>query len=348
MPTLAAYRADFGDRHNARREITTGVFYGAAYTGTPTGTNARRLVVSSDLASMNRAGASGEAPGASANYEWTYVPSTGEQMRVVENGFTSYATASSVLTGNVSGSDAEIVGYLIQDRNLAVALPPDTLVETGGRFPTLPGQELPSLHWAINEALQVMHWPYKLPIPGDGTKRYEVSALAPWLKRQEQLIRVFLNDPDDGTGPQPMQGKVWLEQDGQYVYLHVPQVMDVGQTFYAQVRRPCNTWIKVGAWRDSTVGLVNENDEALPEVNRVTPVAWWQLCTRMAERGPSAKSDGWATAAVEAEKDAAPFVEDQPDPGTPQRRYGYAVPRHPRGKAWVATGYGGIRRWPVR
>lgn len=348
MPSLADMRADLGDRHNGRQEITTGVWYGNAYTGTATGTNSRRMIVSSDLAKVNRAGTSAEVSGGAANYEWVYVPDTGEQRRIVENGLTTYATASSVLTGNASGSDSEVVGYVILDRNLDIALPPGTLVEFGERFPTLPGTELPSLHWGINEALQVLHWPNKLAITGDGTRRIDISALAWWFKRKEQLIKVFSSDPDDGTGPQPMAGKSWIEQDGQYMYLHIPEAVSTGTTFYAQVRRPSHTLIKRGSWIDSTAGVIYDNDEALPETDRVTAVAWWQICQRMAERGPSAKSDSWMKAAAEAKAAAAEFVQLQVEPDTHKRRYGYAVPRHPRGKVWTATGGASIGRWPRR
>ena len=89
--------------------------------------------------------------------------------------------------------------------------------------------------------------------------------------------------------------------------------------------------------------MVNETDEALPEVDRVTAVAYWMLADRMAKRGPKPQQADWAKEAAEAAKAAAPFLEWQVEAPTPYS--GVRIPIHPTGKAWRPSAYG-RRRWP--
>ena len=141
-----------------------------------------------------------------------------------------------------------------------------------------------------------------------------------------------------------MQGRAWIEPDGEKTYLHVPEAVAAGAAFYAQVRPPAATWIRVGGtWATSTVGLVNETDEALPEVDRVTAVAYWQLCLRMSRKGPKPQQEEWSKEASMAAQVAAPFVEWQVEPDT--HYSGIRLPRHPTGRSWRPMSYGG-RRWP--
>ncbi len=219
-----------------------------------------------------------------------------------------------------------------------------------------------------------------------------------------------------------MLGKSWLEPDGEKMWLHVPETIASGSVFTVQLRRPCNTWIKVrrtavlratvtagavasiavvdggagylstdtltvtiaggsgatatatrtgdaitsvavgaggsgyvqatvhvtildptGTWATSTVGPVNDLDESLPETDRVTAVAYWQLCTRMARKGPKPQQEEWEREAKMAAAVAAPFLEWQVEAPTPRR--GTRVPRHPSGRSWRPT-LVGSRRWP--
>lgn len=344
MPTLTAYRRDLAQKAGMLKIVTTGALYSGAYGGAASGSDAARRIVSSDLGLSNLAGTAAEIPPTAYDYQWTYAPASAEQRRVVKNGYSAYNAAVDVLTGHNASADAYIVGYLTVDRAHATTLAGNSTVEILGRFPATSYEELPGLHWAINEALQVMHWPRKESVTGDGTRRIDVSSSFPWLKRDEQLIRVFRPDGNDGTGPQPMPGKTWLEPDGEKVYLHIPESVASTATFTIQVRRPCHTWIKAsGTWATSTVGLVNETDEALPEVDRVTAVAYWMLAARMAKRGPKPQQADWEKEAKEAAAIAAPFVEWQNEPPTPYS--GVRVPRHPSGKGWRPLSYG-RRRWP--
>lgn len=343
MPTLAQFRRDLAQKASSFKLLTTGVLYGGTYQGTASGTDAARRIVSSDLGLANLAGTASEIPSTSRDYQWTYVPSTAEQRRIVKNGYSGYNAASDVLTGQNAGANAYVVGYVTVDRAHASTLSAAIEAEILGRFPVTSYEDMPGLHWSLNEALQVMHWPRKETVTGNGTQRIDVSSSFAWLKRPDQLIRVFDVDPTSGE-PDTMKGRAWLEPDGEKMYLHIPRAVTSGATFTIQVRRPCHTWIKVsGTWATSTVGLVNETDEALPEVDRVTAVAYWMLATRMARKGPKPQQVEWEAEAKQAAADAAPFLEWQVEPPSPYS--GLRIPVHPTGKAWRPSAYG-RRRWP--
>ncbi len=344
MPTLPSYRRDLALKASTFKLLTTGVLYSGSYGGAASGSDAARRVVSSMLGNANLAGTQGEIPGTAYDYQWLYVPSTAEQRRIVKNGYSAYNAASDVLTGHNASADAYIVGYVTVDRAFASTLSGNIDAEILGRFPALSYEETPGLHWAINEALQVMHRPRKETVTGNGTKRIDVSSSFAWLKRPEQLIRVFDVDPASGDEPQVMRGRSWLEPDGEKMYLHIPEAVTSGATFTIQVQRPCSTWIRSGGtWATSTVGLVNETDEALPEVDRVTAVAYWQLCLRMARRGPKPQQADWEAEAKQAAAEAAPFVQWQVEAPTPYT--GPRIPKHPTGRSWRPVQYG-RRRWP--
>ena len=328
------------------KEITTGVLYSGTYQGTASGADATRRVVSIDLASSDRAGTGPNMAAGSANYFWVYVPSTGEQRQVVANGYNSRATAASVLTGHNASADAYLVGYYTVDRAFSANLSANISVEAINTFPVLSRDQLPGLHWAINEALGVMHWPMKVSVTGVSDRlRYDITSTMPWVKQTSQVIRVFTPEDDSDVGPEPMAGQFWVEPDGDKMYLHIPQAVDTGDTFSVQVKRPTNTWIRSSSvWATSTVGLVNEADEALPTVDHVTVVAYAILADHMAKKGPKPQSEEWTKEAITARDAARPYLDLQVEPMTPKRDWGYRVPVHPYGKQWRSTM--GLRRWP--
>lgn len=346
-------RLDFAERYCGVKQVRTGVLYGGVYSGTATGTHARRRIVSTDLAAVRKDGTNAELDTSTKNYRWVYSPTTVEQRRIVHEGYNAYATAVSTLTGHNSSADNEIVGYTTIDRAIDTAYPADTPLEFHGRFPVLPGEELPSLLWATNEALQLQHWPFKLAIAGvTGTQRYDLYSTtinAWWVTRRDQLVEVFRAETDATIGGDPMQGRKWLEPDGEHMWLYVSEGVATGETFTVQLRRPCHTWIKLGGaeWRDSTVGLVNEADECLPAMDRTSAVAWAVLARRMALRGPKPEQEGWAAEAAKAEVACADFLTNQVEASTPMRQKRNRVPWHPTGKVWrPMSGAGSRRRWP--
>jgi hypothetical protein len=423
VATLRELRADLAAKASSYRQVTAGVLSSGSYSGVASAADATRQVISSDLGAANLASTSAELPSTAHDFQWVYRQATGEQRRVVKNGYSAYNLASAVLTGHPSGADSSVVGVLTVDRALVGAIYPGETVEVLGRFPAHAYEELPGLHWAIREALAVIHWPIQISLTGDGTNRQDVASTYPWLKRSEQLIRVFGVDPANGYGPAPMSGKAWLEPNGEHVYLHIPTTVASGDAFTAQVRMPALYWVRVrraarvtatvtggavasiavndggagylstdtltvtitgagtgatatatrtgdaitsvavnaggsgfvqattrvvvadptGTWAASTVGPQNDLDEVLPDVDRVTAVAYWQLALRMSRRGPKPQQDEWAREAAMAAETAAPFVTWQNEPPTPRRRL--RLPGHPLGRGWRPTHVGG-RRWP--
>jgi hypothetical protein len=429
VPNLRAFRRDLGLKASALKLMATGVLYDGAYQGTASGPSATRRIVSSDLASQNLAGTGALLPSSSYDFAYTYAVETGEQRRVVKNGYSGYNAASDALTGHDPGADSLIVGYLTVDRAHATTLPAASEIEVLSRFPVQAYESRPGLHWAINEALATIHWPHKIAltaVSGANARRYDLATAAPWAQRPEQLIRVFLPDASDGTGPAVMPGRSWIEPDGEHVWLHIPQQLSAGSAFSVQLRRPTSTYILVkrtarataalasdavdaitvvdggvgyastptvtltggggsgatatatvadgvvtaisvtaggsgytsaptvtiGApdtttWTDSTVGLVNDEDEALPEVDRVTAVAYWHLCLRMARQGPIPERATWAEEAKEAAAAAAPFVQWQNEAPTPPSRQPYILPTPPSGRRSGLRLVGAGRyRWP--
>lgn len=351
MPSLREIRRDLAERHFGYKPIRTGVRLNGAYSGTASGTHARRRIVSSDLAKTRLDGAAAEADSTEKNFTWIFAPDSWEQRRIVTDGYASSVAASTVLTGYATGAGSEYVGYLTVDAALDAALGADTEVEEHGRFPVLQGENLPSLHWGINEALQLMHWPFKISISGTtGTQRVDLKDSTNdlwWLTRPDQLVRVFSPQTDDTIGPDPQEGPAWIEPDGQHMWLYYPERIATGQTFTAQLRRSLHSWIKDQGvtWRDSTSGLVNDTDECLGAVDRISAVAYAVIARRMAEKAPKPQRDGWATEATRAEDAVKSILEMQVEAPTPTRQRQMRVPRRPQGgRPMVPVGYG--RRWP--
>ena len=347
MPALTAYRKDLARRAGVLKELTTGVLYQGAYAGTASGSDAARRIVSSDLAAVNRAGTAAEAPATAQNYRYVWAPTTGEQRKIVQNGYAPYNAASSVLTGHSASADAFIVGYVVLDRALAAALTGNVAVEIH-QWPILANEERPGLHWAINEALGLIDWPRKVTITSvTGQTRYDVASAIPDLKQMGQLLRVYRAEEDAATGPDVMIGRPYLEPDAEKMYLHVPEGVTTGENFTVQARLPAKGWIRVdGTWASSTVGLVNETDEALPPVDEVTAVAWALIARRMSKKGPKPQSEEWAKEAAEAEAAVVDILANPVTPMTPRNRRTYRVPTHPTGKSWRPAVPGWRRGWP--
>ena len=422
MPALSAYRKDLARRAGVLKEVTTGVLYSGSYGGAASGSAAARRIVSSDLASSNLAGTAAELPATSQNYRYAWSPTTREQRRIVANGYTAHATASSVLTGHNASADAYVVGYVTLDRALAATLAGNVAAEIH-QWPILANEERPGLHWAINEALSLMHWPRAVSISGvTGQSRYDLTSTAPWVKQTGQLIRVYRPEEDSATGPDPMLGRPYLEPNGDKMYLHIPEDVATGETFTVQLRMPCLNWILVKrqayatanvvlgevatytvndggtgytsatatvsgngtlatasvtvsggsvtavtpvtaglgytaatvaisapnatTWTASTVGLVNDQDEALPAVDKVTAVAYALLARRMVKAGPKPQAEEWAKEAEQAEAACRDILAHQVEPHTPRDRRTYRVPTHPTGKSWRAAVPGWRRGWP--
>lgn len=427
MPKLSAIRKDLARRAGRLQEFPTGVLYASLYQGTASGSDGARRVISSELAAINLAGTGPGIMSTAKTGEWVWIPWSGEQRRILSGGYNAYATATSVLTGQNVSADNLIVGYVTLDRPLAAVLPPDTDIEITDRFPVLSSESLPGLHWAINEALSLMHWPRSVTVTAvTGTARYDLSTTAPWFTDPGQFVRAYRHHDDSTQGPVPMAGKAWVEPDGEKIYFNIPanETVTTGENFTIQVRMPALNWINVkrqarftvtitggavsavtvvdgglgytsvptmtvtgtgssatltavvtngsvtsvtvnaggsgyaqgstvvtasaptGTWASSTVGLVNDDDEAIIPVDRVSAVAYAILARRMVKNGPKPQAAEWAAEADAAEKEVRDILEHQPEPMTPQTNRLWAVPKHPMGRSWRPATLGVRRGWP--
>lgn len=425
MPSLLQNRLDLARRAGVCKEIFTGVLYSGNYQGTPSGTEAARRIISSDLAAVNRSGTGAEKPASAENYRYVWVTRVATQRKVVQNGYTAYEAAASVLTGQNASADARIVGYLTLDRILPITLPLYTAVEIH-QWPIRESEERPGLHWAIREALNLIHWPRTISVTGvSGTERYDLSTLAPDLKQTGQLIRVFRPETDSTKEPVPMIGRPYLVPDGEKMWLHVPEDVATGDVFTVQLRLPARGWVRTrrrafatptvvagavtaitlnddgglgyesatvsisgdgsgatatatvsggavtgftvtaggsgytaGAtyvtvsepdtttWAYSLFGPVNDLDDTLPPVDKVTAVAYAIMARRMAKLGPKPQAEEWLKEAQESEAGVLDLLTHQVEPATPRDRRTYRVPTHPTGKSWRAAVPGWRRGWP--
>lgn len=252
MPTKAQYRTELARSFND-------LFFGIAVTGSTTTVQIQTLITSDTGASTGR-----------YDGAWIYNATTNQQ-RQVKNG--SYVLATGQLTVTTpwtapSLGDAIYITWLC---------PSEVAPFTGdSAYLTF-----------INKALRRIGHPDQITEPA--TVNHYVTITRPWLDRPERLLRVR-------ESAQIESGEVYdsgwrrpeLEMLGTSPTLHLrtPFLTATG-SLVLDVIRPADTWIKVaGTWAESTVGLVNETDEARPTLNEVTDVAILEVCQVLPWRSP--------------------------------------------------------------
>lgn len=109
-----------------------------------------------------------------------------------------------------------------------------------------------------------------------GQRDYSLATW-PWLDREERIVDVRVLDVM-GTSYVPTSKRWELRPNGRGgATLHFVEPYRFPSGSYTArlvVRRPADTTIEVGgSWGDSTVGLVNESDEAPVELDQLIPVA---------------------------------------------------------------------------
>lgn len=159
----------------------------------------------------------------------------------------------------------------------------------------------------VNRALSRIVAPRRLAITiVPGQQAYSLAAY-PWLDREERYGWPAL---PDGT-PQPKilepgpTGGIqipadWrrphLRLDGQSPYLELesPFVAGTVGTLTVNAMGPASSFIKVGStWAESTVGLVNQTDEALPSTEDVIAIGKLIAFETLRARGASSASGNW-------------------------------------------------------
>lgn len=147
------------------------------------------------------------------------------------------------------------------------------------------------LRSCINNALREMWTPHRLSITGvTGQPSYSLSAYEEWLdpeavlELRRQALSSSLNSFPAGTFDSV--------RDADSLTLQVAPTLPGSDASTLEVFRPLDTWIKVGGvWGASTVGLVNDSDEALVNPDLVVAVALAHVYEALASGPDGARYD---------------------------------------------------------
>lgn len=325
MPvSLTAARRALGRKLVAYEQGTTGIETAEGYAGTAEGSDANRAMVTSDLETTARSGAQPTASTDAWTGAWVYFPDLDPpvQRRVAQNGFAPSVLASSITDLEEDPEDVpKKTAVLYFERALVEPMEPDLVWEGHFRLPVLDQARLSGLHTIINRALRVMMIPDRISISGVSNQyRYDLTT-HPWLEQGAQLAGTWDYETVSGTDPYPLPGRNRLRFDGQARYLileggHVP----TGQTFYVDVYRPASSWIKTSStWAASTVGLVNETDEAAVPLDPLVLVAAYHAAEVLELKDPRAPDVYWGRKKLEYAVAAAPYMKFGQAEHAPQR-----------------------------
>jgi hypothetical protein len=297
------------------QQITAGVQAsppGGAYVGVAASAltlDAQRAIVSSDLAKSSLSGGQ-DVRTDLYDGQYAYVLTNPPEQRLVTlDGYTPRDIASSVTDQTTS---PVAVGYLILERNLGSVLPAGTVVELH-THPPLDADGAPGLHTFINQALTAMRGMLRRitisTIPGQ--QAYSLAAYG--ITHQWQLGQVLGLSPS-GQEPYSARGAARLRNDGGITSLVFAGGAPTVSTFYVELYLPRSAWIKHnGTWSLSTVGLVDDADEATGEVNEVALVAYYHYCQYRMIEADGTVNPTWANLARLAAKAARPFLEHGED-----------------------------------
>lgn len=218
-------------------------------------------------------------PTSALAYAWIYVPGATfpKQRRVTA-------------TGLNAGS-----GTITVDGAFGAPVANGSVFEVHGLFPAMREASAdsgmtsrPGLRELINQALRMILVPDVLSITLQTNQRDYALGAYPWLDRPERIVA--LREPNlDATTTRPSWRHWELREDVDGQILHVPQPWRFSSGSYVaslQVLRPADTKIRAsGVWGDSTVGLVNDPDEAGPDIQAVVTVAAALAYRWLAARG---------------------------------------------------------------
>lgn len=269
--TLTQARRDLAGALGGYQLIRSGVQYGmptsTTYLGIATGADARRLIVSSDLADLDSAGTGSDTDAAWYNGGFAYLLNTvPEQRRVSNQSYDPNQAADTVVDQTTTGY---YVGVASMARPLATAVTAGTPIELHTMLPPLDWDKGEGLHKCINRALMAMPMEFSVSVTGAGTKLVSLGSTIPWLYRQDQFIGCYDKAADSDTLGIPHRG-IDLERpfefSGNTVQLVSDYAFTSGDVFTLKLWRPVGTWIAVSnVWADSTVGLVNETDQCFAD-----------------------------------------------------------------------------------
>lgn len=284
MPTFRELRRATADKVAPYELAVCGVEDDAGvYAGVVRDAN-RRRICSTDLVSIDALGSSPENPTDYLKNEWLYLlTDPPQQRRVPEGGFVGYARADEVATGHAAPPDTA-VAYVDVERPFGAVVLAGTVVEIHA-IPPLRGGKSAGLHGHINKALDVMLREDTVEVPGQsGRMTLDVTATFPWLTMPTLFVSAQYVQSQAGVESWAIPGAS-LRFDADRALLTMSTTIATGRTFPVRVMRPLRTWIKpAGAeWGESTVGLVDEQDACLGNVDSIALVAAFHVAEAEAQ-----------------------------------------------------------------
>ncbi|MPZ68607.1 MAG: hypothetical protein GEU71_03670 [Actinobacteria bacterium] len=125
----------------------------------------------------------------------------------------------------------------------------------------------------INDALAECWTTARLALVGvENQPSYELDAYADWL--EPEAIRELWAEATSADVNRLTHGGTFPYRDAENLNLEVQPHLGAGEAAQVEVFRPLDTWIKVGStWGNSSVGLVNDSDEALINPEPLVQVA---------------------------------------------------------------------------
>lgn len=336
MPRLDQLRWQVADLASGYLTGSTGVLTNGAYVGVANGTDAQRRLVSSDLLDQDVSGLTSDTELEWWDGAWAYLPSTQQQRRVANAGYTANSLASAVTD---QASSAERVGFATLARPWTAVVAANEAFEIHAPFPVTRSQtdRLPSIHGAINQALRVMRFKHDVSFVGTGVSRLDASSLT-WLTADEgQLIEI--RDPSYAAtdAQRGLVGGADLEFLGEKIWLTMGSTVSSGTAFTGVFWRPRGTWVKHGGtWATSAVGLVDESDECGGNLEQIALVAYFHLADRMAGMDPNNPDPYWTARRDEIAGAARAFMWRAPELSSIGRR---------REPLLGLTGYPSIGSW---
>lgn len=127
----------------------------------------------------------------------------------------------------------------------------------------------------------------------------------PWLDRQERLLGVREPAPVAGHVNIDSGWREWTLVPGTPTSsLEVKDLFTTSGTVVLDTISPASSYIAVSsAWAESTVGLVNQTDEAEPSVEEFLPFGLVEALTVLIARSPGRPNAEWLTLLAQAEAD---------------------------------------------
>jgi hypothetical protein len=277
-PTLRELRRATADKVAPFELFTTGVEQidaggSITYDGHDR-SNSRRRVISTDLGSLDASGQYAETPPDWLKNEWVLLCSTPVQMRRIPSaGYASGGLVEEVADGYnpLFVNPKDPCGAITVERPFTGVVPAGLQGEIHA-IPPLRGGKSAGIHAAIAHALRVKLREDTVTVNTvTGTWTTDVTLSFPWLTNVGQFV--------DATYPEAPGSAAWpipggrLRFDGDRVLL---EPSSVGAAVGVRVLRPVGTWIKpvsTGVWAESTVGLVDDLDQCLGDLDELALLA---------------------------------------------------------------------------